>query len=460
MEKPPEKKENKIAQRLRNAIDDRSARIAVVGVGYVGLPLGVHFAEAGFHVEGYDVNPETVEKLNRGESIINDIPSERLKPLVDAGKFHATTDETILDDTDIVFICVPTPFTRNKTPDISYIEKASETIAQHLHPGQLIILESTTYPGTTIEIVKPRLDARGLVEGKDYFLIFSPERVDPGNVVHTIANTPKVVGGLSPISTELCSRLYAIIVGEDKVVPVSGPTVAEMVKLLENTFRAVNIALIFELTFLCHRMGINLWEVIDAAKTKPFGFMPFYPSPGVGGHCIPVDPYFLYWKGREYGFHTRFIELAAETNLRMPDWVLQRITRVLNREGIAVSKAKILALGATFKPNCDDARNSPALNVIELLLHHDADVSYHDPFVRQVVVGRPTEDYAPVLDHPVELESIDLTDEAIEKADLVLCLVDHSSFDWERIIGKAGRFFDTCGVSLDFPEFADKVTLL
>jgi len=453
-------RENATALKLLEKIDNRSAVIAVVGVGYVGLPLGVHFAEAGFRVIGYDVNGDTVSRLNSGVSHIKDIASERVKPLVESGKFRASTDERVLADCDIVFICVPTPFTINKTPDISFIEKATQSIARHVHPGMLVILESTTYPGTTVEVVKPPMDALGLVEGKDYFLVFSPERVDPGNTKYTIANTPKVVGGVSPVSTELCARLYAKIVGEDKVVQVSSPTVAEMVKLLENTFRAVNIALIFELTFLCHRMGINLWEVIQAASTKPFGFMPFYPSPGVGGHCIPVDPYYLYWKGREYDFHTRFIELAAETNLRMPDWVIQRITRVLNRAGISVSGAKILALGATFKPDCDDARNSPAIRVIELLLHHDADISYNDPFVSRIEVGRRKADYAPVLDHPVSLDSVELTDDIVRNADLVLCLVNHSTYDWKRIIGKSTRFFDTRGVSIAFPEFSDRVTLL
>lgn len=453
-------RENKTAMRLVEKIDNRSAKIAIVGVGYVGLPLAVHFAEAGFRIHGYDVSPKTIEKLNKGESHIKDIPSDRLKPIVDSGKFFATSDESVLDEADVVFICVPTPFTRNKTPDISFIEGSSETIARHLKKGQLIILESTTYPGTTIEIVKPRLDESELIEGKDYYLVFSPERVDPGNLIYTIANTPKVVGGLSPVSTEVCSRLYALIVGEDKVVPVSSPTVAEMVKLLENTFRAVNIALVFELSFLCHRMGINLWEVIDAAKTKPFGFMPFYPSPGVGGHCIPVDPYYLYWKGREYDFHTRFIELAAETNLRMPDWVLQRITRVLNRAGVSVSGAKILALGSTFKPDCDDARNSPALRVIELLLHHDADVSYHDPYVNRVSLGRRADDYAPVLEHPVDLECVELNEEALKNADLVVCLVNHSDYDWNWILSNCERFFDTRGVSLKYPQHAEKVTLL
>jgi UDP-N-acetyl-D-glucosamine dehydrogenase len=424
------------------------------------LPLGIFFSEAGYNVTGYDVKTATIEKLNRGESIIKDVTSERIKPLVKSGKFRATSDESVLDEADVVFICVPTPFTRNKTPDISYIERATETIARHFHKGQLIILESTTYPGTTIEVVKPVLDEKGYKEGEDYFLVFSPERVDPGNQVYTTGNTPKVIGGLSPISTELCCELYAKIVGEDKVVPVSSPTVAEMVKLLENTFRAVNIALIFELSFLCHRMGIDLWEVIEAAKTKPFGFMPFYPSPGVGGHCIPVDPYYLYWKAREFDFHTKFIELAAETNLRMPDWVVQRVTRVLNRDGVALAGAKILALGATFKPDCDDARNSPAMRVIELLLHHDANVSYHDPYVKEIEVGRRKEDYAPVLDHPVQLRSVELTDEAIEAADLVLCLVNHSDYDWRHILEHARRFFDTRGVSRRYPEFGEKVTLL
>ena len=452
--------ENDVARSLMEKIDKRTAKIAVVGVGYVGLPLAVYFAEDGFHVEGFDVSEKTVGILNSGQTHIKDVPSDRVKAVVESGNFHATSDESILDGSDIVFICVPTPFTKSKTPDISYIEKATGTIARHLHPGMLIILESTTYPGTTIEVVKPPLDAKGFEEGKDYFLVFSPERVDPGNLIYTIANTPKVVGGLSKVSTDLCCRLYARIVGEDKVVPVSGPTAAEMVKLLENTFRAVNIALIFELTFLCHRMDINIWEVIQAASTKPFGFMPFYPSPGVGGHCIPVDPYYLYWKAREFDFHTRFIELAAETNLRMPDWVLQRLIRVLNRAGKSVKGAKILALGATFKPDCDDARNSPALRVIELLLHHDADVTYNDPYVPHIEVGSPKGDYNPVLTRPVKLDSVELADEVIEKADLVLCLVNHSDYDWKRIIGKSISFFDTRGVSIAFPEYGEKVALL
>jgi UDP-N-acetyl-D-glucosamine dehydrogenase len=452
--------ENDIARSLMDKIDNRTAVITVVGVGYVGLPLAIYFAEDGFSVRGFDVSPVTVNSLNCGNSHIKDVLSDRVKAVVDSGNFRATSDESVLSDTDIVFICVPTPFTKNKTPDISFIENATGTIAKHLHPGMLIILESTTYPGTTIEVVKPPLDAKDLVEGQDYFLVFSPERVDPGNQVYTIANTPKVVGGLSAVSTDLCCRLYARIVGEDKVVPVSSPTVAEMVKLLENTFRAVNIALIFELTFLCHRMDINIWEVIKAASTKPFGFMPFYPSPGVGGHCIPVDPYYLYWKAREYDFHTRFIELAAETNLRMPDWVDQRVTRILNRAGKSIRDAKILALGVTFKPDCDDARNSPALRVIELLLHHNADVSYNDPYVPHIEVGVPKGDYTPVLGKPVKLDSIELTDKVIENADLVLCLVNHSDYDWKRIIGKSAMFFDTRGVSIAFPEFCDKVSLL
>jgi len=451
---------NENAERLKRKIDERSATIVIVGVGYVGLPLAVHFAEAGFPVIGYDIKESTVESLNRGVSTIADISSERLKRVVEAGKFKATMEEKVLKDADVIFICVPTPFTRHKTPDISYIEKATQTIARHQRKGQLIVLESTTYPGTTIEVVKPELEKSGYVEGKDYFLVFSPERVDPGNKIFTIGNTPKVVGGMSEISTELCCRLYAAVVGEDKVVPVSSPTVAEMVKLLENTFRAVNIALIFELTFLCHRMGIDIWEVIEAAKTKPFGFMPFYPSPGVGGHCIPVDPYYLYWKAREYDFHTRFIELAAETNLRMPDWVLQRVTRVLNRAGVPLAGAKILALGATFKPDCDDPRNSPAIRVMELLLHHDAQVSYNDPYVHKVELGKGKDDYAPVLGHPVTLESVELTDEILENSDLVLCLVNHSSYNWERILRLCRRFFDTRGVSRAFPQFAHKVTLL
>jgi UDP-N-acetyl-D-glucosamine dehydrogenase len=348
----------------------------------------------------------------------------------------------------------------NKQPDISYIIRASETIAGQLRPGQVIVIESTTFPGTTLEIVLPILRQTGLVAGEEYFIAFSPERVDPGRTDYTIANTPKVVGGLTPTCTEICCHLYAKLVGEENVVPVSSPTVAEMVKLLENTFRSVNIALIYELTYLCHRMGVDIWETVEAAKTKPFGYMPFYPGPGVGGHCIPVDPYYLYWKAKEYDFHTRFIEVAAETNLRMPEWVVQRIHRLLNKHGKTVKDAKILALGVTFKPDINDARNSPAVRIIELLINDGAQVEYADPYVQSITVGGLRSDYRALLPDALELKVVEATSERAREADLVLLLVDHRDFDYRSLIENSKLFFDTRNIVKDYPEFRDRVELL
>ncbi|MFH1515062.1 MAG: nucleotide sugar dehydrogenase, partial [bacterium] len=384
-------------------IDDKSAKIVVVGIGYVGLPLGVSFSEDGFTVYGLDVRLETVENLKKGISHINDIPHERLKKIIDNGKFIPTMDQTVIDEADAIFICVPTPFTKNKTPDISYILAASQSIAKRLRKGHIVILESTTYPGTTVELVQPLLEESGLKAGVDFILVFSPERVDPGNTKFSIENTPKVVGGITAQGTEIAQRLYASIVGKDNVISVSSPTIAEMVKLLENTFRSVNIALIFELAILCHRMKINIWEVIDAAATKPFGFMPFYPGPGVGGHCIPVDPYYLAWKAREFDFSTKFIELAAETNLRMPDWVMFRIFDLLNRESKIIKNSQILVLGVTFKKNINDSRNSPSFKIMELLLYHGANLTYSDPYVPEIIVGETQDDYSPLLLNPAKL---------------------------------------------------------
>ncbi len=447
-------------EELREGINTRTARIAVVGVGYVGLPLAVSYARAGFPVVGYDVNDETVARLNEGVSHISDVPGKAVKEQVDLGRLRFTTDPAVLAESDAIFVCVPTPFTRNKQPDISYIIRASETIAGRLRPGQIIVIESTTYPGTTIEVVLPILRQAGLEVGKEYFVAFSPERVDPGRSDFTIANTPKVIGGLTPECTDLCCQLYAKLVGEENVVPVSSPTVAEMVKLLENTFRSVNIALIYELTYLCDRMGIDIWETVEAAKTKPFGYMPFFPGPGVGGHCIPVDPYYLYWKAKEYDFHTRFIEVAAETNLRMPEWVVQRIQRLMNRHGKTLKGSKVLALGVTFKPNINDARNSPAVRIIEHLINEGANVEYADPYVPSITVGGLRHDYRALLDETMELHSVEATAGKAREADLVVLLVDHDAFDFRALIENSNLFFDTRNIIKHFPDLKDKVELL
>ena len=441
-------------------IEDKSAKIVVVGIGYVGLPLCVSFSEDGFTVYGLDVKVETIKNLKNGNSHINDIPNERLKKNIDSGKFIPTTDQSVIDEADAIFICVPTPFTKNKTPDISYILAASQSIAKRLKKGHIVILESTTYPGTTVELVKPLLEESGLKAGEDFTLVFSPERVDPGNTDFSIENTPKVVGGITAQGTDIAKRLYASVVGKDNVISVSSPTIAEMVKLLENTFRSVNIALIFELATLCHRMKINIWEVIDAAATKPFGFMPFYPGPGVGGHCIPVDPYYLAWKAREFDFSTKFIELAAETNLRMPDWIIFRIFDLLNRESKIIKNSKILVLGVTFKKNINDSRNSPSFRIMELLLSHGANISYSDPFVPEIVVGETQDDYSPLLMTPVEMKSAELTKEFLEKQDMTILAVDHDDFDYEFVVKNSRLFFDTRNATKILGEKPDNVFLL
>ncbi|MEO7995075.1 MAG: nucleotide sugar dehydrogenase [bacterium] len=428
-----------LAEKLRT----RSATMTVVGIGYVGLPLAMALAEAGFKVYGFDASPRRVAELARGESPILDVSAEQLQTQLKTEHFIPTTDTAVLTDSDVAIICVPTPITRHKHPDTSYVESASRTIAAHLKPGMLVILESTTYPGTTIELVQPILEAGGLKAGTDFHLVFSPERVDPGNAKYTIANTPKVIGGLTPACTALAHSLYASISSPELVIPVNTPTIAEFVKLLENTFRSVNIALVNELAQLAHRMGVNIWEVIDAAATKPYGFMPFYPGPGVGGHCIPVDPYYLHWKAQEYDFQTRFIVLAAETNEGMPSYVLSQVFRVLNRAGKPVKGSKILALGVTFKPDISDNRNSPAMRVLELLADKGAALDYHDPYVPHLTLGESHSDFASMLDAPIALASVPLTPERLRESDLVILLVHHSSFDIAGIVADAPLVFDT-----------------
>ena len=364
---------------LKEKIDRRQAKIGVIGLGYVGLPLAVEFAKAGFTVTGFDVDESKVAELNAGRSYILDVRTEELAEHVTAGRLRATADMSTLTEMDVVDICVPTPLRKTKDPDMSYVVSAAEQIAKCIHPGMLIVLESTTYPGTTAEVLQPMFEAKGLKVGKDFFLAFSPERVDPANEKFNTRNTPKVVGGTTPECSEVATALYATAV--DTVVPVSSTQVAEMVKLLENTFRAVNIGLVNEIALMSHRMGIDVWEVIDAAKTKPFGFMPFYPGPGLGGHCIPIDPFYLSWKARQSGFECRFIELAGHVNGSMPEYVVERIGEALNTHKKAINGARVHLFGVAYKKDVSDLRESPALDILELLHRRGGQLSYTDPYV-------------------------------------------------------------------------------
>jgi UDP-N-acetyl-D-glucosamine dehydrogenase len=404
---------------LFERIAARNTRVGVIGLGYVGLPLAVEFAKAGFEVVGFDVDTSKVSQINAGRSYIPDVSPSELSGVVASGTLSATTDMTRLGEMDVVDICVPTPLRKTKDPDLSYIVKAVEAVAATLRPQQLIILESTTYPGTTDEVVQPMLEARGLEADRDFFLAFSPERVDPGNAQFPTSKIPKVVGGVGPTSTDLASKLYGAVVAQ--VVPVSSTRVAEMVKLLENTFRAVNIGLVNEITLMCHKMDINVWEVIDAAGTKPFGFMPFYPGPGLGGHCIPIDPFYLSWKARQNGFECRFIELAGHVNASMPDYVLQRVADALNSVAKPLNGSRVHLFGVAYKRDVNDVRESPALDVIELLIRHGARVSYTDPYV-------------PTLAHGASLlESVPFDQAVADRPDCAVITTNHTGFDYTRI---------------------------
>ena len=413
---------------LLTKIREKHARIAVVGMGYVGLPLAVEFAQAGFRVTGLDVNAQKMALLNQGMSYIPDVPTETVARLVADGLLTGTVDSGVLATADAISICVPTPLGKSKDPDISYIVSASEAIGRHAHPGMLVVLESTTYPGTTEEIILPRIMENGLQVGKDFFLAFSPERVDPANAVWQTRNTPKVMGGTTPACLNAATALYQHAV--DELVPVSSTQAAEMVKLLENTFRAVNIALVNEMAIMCDKLEVDVWEVIEAAATKPFGFMPFFPGPGVGGHCIPLDPHYLSWKLKTLNYNARFIELAGEINSHMPDYVASKVTDALNEEGKPVKNSRVLILGVAYKPNVDDVRESPALDVIHLLQEKGADISYHDPFI-------------PALSHEgMDLASVEL-ESAVPAADCVVIITNHSVYDWERIASQAVLMVDT-----------------
>jgi UDP-N-acetyl-D-glucosamine dehydrogenase len=438
---------------LLTKIKNKSAKVGIIGLGYVGLPLATGLAKCGYIVTGLDASQPKVDALNSGSSYIPDVPSEDVAALIQANTLTATTDYNALREIDVIFICVPTPFDSMKAPDLTFVRQAAAGIAPRLQAGQLIILQSTTYPGTTEEVVQPILEETGLVAGQDFFLAFSPERIDPGRTDFTVENTPKVVGGINPESASLSGELLAFLTPQ--IHTVSSPRAAEMTKLLENIFRSVNIALVNELAILSERMGIDFWEVIEAAKTKPFGFMPFYPSPGVGGHCIPVDPYYLSWKAREYDFYTRFIELAAEINGDMPYHTVQLVGRVLNLNGKSLRSAKILILGVAFKPNIDDARNSPAERVIELLVREGAQVSYHDPYVPHFRVGGNI-----VLKDKLTFESVPLTPEILAQNDCTVIVTGHKNIDYKWIVNETPLIMDTINATRNVVENRHKIIRL
>jgi len=417
---------------LKRQIERREYTVGVIGLGYVGLPLVLRFAEAGFAVLGFDIDPDKIDKLNAGVSYIRQIGSDRIEALVRGGRFEATTNFEWLGKADALVICVPTPLTRHREPDLQYIERTADAVATSLRAGHLICLESTTYPGTTEEVVLPRLAQRGLTVGRDFFLAYSPEREDPGNRHYSTATIPKLVGGVTPACAELALALYSQAV--DRAVPVSGTRVAEAAKILENVYRAVNIALVNELKIAFDRMGIDVWEVIEAAKTKPFGFQAFYPGPGLGGHCIPIDPFYLTWKAREYGVTTRFIELAGEINNAMPAYVLTRLIDALNTRGKVLNGARVLVLGAAYKKDTDDPRESPALEILEMLLSKGARVQYSDPHLPLLPSGRR---------HSLPLRSVPLDAATIAQYDALLLVTDHSDFDYATIFQRAQLIVDT-----------------
>jgi UDP-N-acetyl-D-glucosamine dehydrogenase len=416
-------------EQLLARITSRDAVVAVVGLGYVGLPLAMEFAEAGFRVVGYDVSERVTALLNGGGSHIQDIPAAKVAEMVKAGRFVATTDAAKMKEVDAISIAVPTPLSKTRDPDMTYVIAATKTVVSAAHPGLLIVLESTTYPGTTREVMMPALEEAGFTIGEDVFLAFSPERVDPGNPVFHTKNTPKVVGGITPACTEVASALYAACI--DTVVPVSSTETAELVKLLENTFRSVNIGLVNEIAIVCDKLGVNVWEVIDAAATKPFGFMKFTPGPGIGGHCIPLDPHYLAWKMRTLNYKTRFIDLASEINSGMPDYVVEKVARALNDNRKAVNGSTVLILGVAYKPDIDDMRESPALDIMRLLEQRGAHVDFHDPHV-------PT-----FREEGHTFTGVALTPAALAAADAVVIVTNHKSMDWQFVVDHASLVVDT-----------------
>ncbi|HMS02879.1 MAG TPA: nucleotide sugar dehydrogenase [Gemmatimonadaceae bacterium] len=414
-------------------IQDRSAIVGVIGLGYVGLPLAMEFAKAGFRVIGYDVSQRVVDLLNAGTSHIQDVSSADVAEAIANGTFTATTTESRLGECDAISIAVPTPLSKTRDPDMAYVLAAADAVQRHAHPGLLVVLESTTYPGTTRELLQPRMEAAGLTVGENVFLAFSPERVDPGNPVYQTHNTPKVVGGITPGCVTLASALYATCI--ETIVPVTSPESAELVKLLENTFRAVNIGLVNEIAIVCDKLGVNVWEVIDAAATKPFGFMKFTPGPGIGGHCIPLDPHYLAWKMRTLNYKTRFIDLASEINSQMPDYVVEKVARALNDVSKAVRGSRVLVLGVAYKRDIDDVRESPALDIIRLLEERGAHVEFHDPFVTEIREDGHVR------------RTVELSDEMLRWADACVVVTDHKSIPWQRVVDQAALVVDTRNVT-------------
>ncbi|HYO67303.1 MAG TPA: nucleotide sugar dehydrogenase, partial [Archangium sp.] len=422
-------------------------KVGVVGLGYVGLPLGMAFAEAGFPVTGLEVDSRKVEKIDKGESYIKHIPSAPLAELTSKGKLKATTDFAKAREMDCIIICVPTPLTASREPDMSYIIKTGEALAPHVRPGQLFILESTTYPGTTDEVLKPLLEKNGLKAGVDFHLAFSPEREDPGNKNFNTKTIPKIVGGHTPGCLEVAQALYSSALKE--TVAVSSTRVAELAKLLENIYRCVNIAMVNEMKMLCDRMNIDVWEVINAAATKPFGFQAFYPGPGLGGHCIPIDPFYLTWKAREYEFHTKFIELAGEVNTQMPYYVVTRTMEALNKNKKTLNGAKVLCLGAAYKKDIDDMRESPSLRIISLLKEKGAEVDYHDPYVPRLEEGHGFH---------YTMQSVPLNPETLAQYDAVVILTDHSSIDYNMVVKQSQCVVDTRNACKNVGPGREKVT--
>jgi UDP-N-acetyl-D-glucosamine dehydrogenase len=431
---------------LETLIETKAARLAVIGQGYVGLPLAVEFARSGFRVTGIDADPERVAALTRGRSYIPDVPTEHLQEVIQAGRFAATSDVAVLAEQDAIVICVPTPLRKAKDPDMAYVVAAAGDVARCLRPGQLVVLESTTYPGTTEEVLLPLFQERGLTVGTDFHLAFSPERIDPGNAVYKVKDIPKLVGGATPACSRVAALLYRQIVSE--VFELSGPTVAELAKLYENTFRSVNIALANEMALVCHHLGVDVWEVIRAAATKPFGFMPFYPGPGIGGHCIPIDPMYLSWKARLKGYEAKFIGLADEINRAMPGFVMGLLTDALNARGKPVKNARILVLGVAYKRGVADVRESPALEIIEGLHGKGAHVQYADPFVPSLALPDRT------------LKAVAITVELLRWSDAALILTDHREFDYRLVVAEAPLVVDARNATRAIPDAEGRVVRL
>ena len=419
-------------EQLLKKIENKEIEVGVVGLGYVGLPLAVEKAKAGFKTIGFDVQEEKVNLVNEGHNYIGDVVDSDLKKLVDEGMLKATTDFSFVKDVDFIAICVPTPLDSHQEPDISYVKASTEAISKYLTKGTMVVLESTTYPGTTEELIKPILEeGSGLKCGEDFYLGFSPERVDPGNLIYKTKNTPKVVGAIGKDATEVIATMYRAVL-EGDVYEVSSPAIAEMEKILENTYRNINIGLVNELTMLCDRMGISMWEVIDAAKTKPYGFQAFYPGPGLGGHCIPLDPYYLSWKAREYGFHTSMIESSMMINDKMPEYCVDRAAKILNKVKKAMNGSKVLVLGVAYKQDIDDYRESPALKVIDVLEREGAEVTFFDPWVKEYKHNGQTRQSIPAL-----------TEDVLKAADLVMITTAHTNIDYDMVQKNAALIFDT-----------------